>query len=140
MATDGSKYGQVAVEEAASIAKRCGGELVVISVVPSEADSPFDIVHVEMQRGLIAENEFRVAEETVRKVIDMTKKEGVNAEGLILAGRPYEAIISTAREKKADLIVMGSHGRTGLDKLLMGSVTERVIVLSPCSVLVIKIK
>ena len=53
-------------------------------------------------------------------------------------GEPYNLIISAAKAKKADLIVMGSHGRRGLSRLLMGSVTERVIGHAKCAVLVIK--
>jgi nucleotide-binding universal stress UspA family protein len=55
-----------------------------------------------------------------------------------MTGRPADAIIETAKEQNADLIVVGSHGRTGLNKLLMGSVAERVIVLASCAVLVVK--
>jgi nucleotide-binding universal stress UspA family protein len=140
VATDGSRYGEAAVVEAIGIAKRCGAGLTVVSVVPSEASSPFDIVHSEMQRGLISEKEQKAAESTIRNVKDIADKEGLSIEGFILEGRPYEAIINEANEKKADLIVLGSHGRTGLEKLLMGSVTERVIGLSPCAVLVVKTK
>jgi uncharacterized protein len=50
----------------------------------------------------------------------------------------YEAIIETAKQKKADFIVVGSHGMTGLERLLMGSVTERVIGYSEVAVLVVK--
>ena len=53
-------------------------------------------------------------------------------------GEPYNVIISTAKEKKVDLIVMGSHGRRGISRLLMGSVTERVIGHASCAVLVVK--
>jgi nucleotide-binding universal stress UspA family protein len=56
----------------------------------------------------------------------------------IVEGRPYEAIIETAREKGVDLIVMGSHGRTGMERLLMGSVTERVVGHADCAVLIVK--
>jgi hypothetical protein len=55
-----------------------------------------------------------------------------------LSGKPAEAIIETANEKSADLIILGSHGRTGIERLLMGSVAERVIVMSSCAVMVVK--
>ncbi len=139
-ATDGSRYSEAAVMEAIGIAKRSGARLTVVSVVPSEAASPFDIVHSEMQRGLIAEKEQKAAECSVKNMRDIADREGVSIEGLILEGRPYEAITSEAGEKKADLVVLGSHGRTGLEKLLMGSVTERVIGLAHCAVLVVKKK
>ena len=55
-----------------------------------------------------------------------------------MTGKPAEAVIQTAQERRADLIVLGSHGRTGVERLLMGSVAERVIVLASCPVLVVK--
>jgi nucleotide-binding universal stress UspA family protein len=138
IATDGSKYGDAAAAEAISMAKQCGSRLTVLSVVPSESISPMDIVASQMQRELIAEQELQAAERNVKKVKDAAEKEGVKADGLVLGGKPSEAIIETAREKNADLIVLGSHGRTGVEKLLMGSVAERVIVLSSSAVLVVK--
>ena len=140
VATDGSRYSDAAASEAISIAKQCGANLVVVSVVPSEAESPFDIVHSEMQKGLIADKEFQEAEKNIKSVKNLAEKEGINVSGFILAGRPYEAIIDTAKEKRADLIVVGSHGRTGIARLLMGSVTERVIGHAECAVLIVKFK
>ncbi len=63
---------------------------------------------------------------------------GALLETAVPLGRPYEAILKVAQAKKANLIVLGSHGRTGLKRLLMGSVTERVIGQAPCPVLVVK--
>lgn len=140
VATDGSRYGERAAIEAIGIAKSSGARLTALSVVPSESISPLDIVHSEMHRGLIAEREQKAAQCNIDSVREAAVKEGISVEGLIAEGRPYEAIISTANEKGIDLIVVGSHGRTGIEKLLMGSVTERVIVLSPCAVLVVKAK
>ena len=91
-----------------------------------------------MQRGLITEKEHTAAESSIKNIRDMAEKEEVSVEGIILEGRPCEAIIDEANEKKTDLIVLGSHGRTGLERLLMGSVTERVIGLSACAVLVVR--
>ena len=138
VATDGSRYSDAAVSEAIRIAKRCGGSLIVVSVAASESISPLDIVHSQMQRGLIADKELKEAENNIKKAKDLAGKEGVKAEGLVLSGRPHEAIVDTAKEKKADLIIVGSHGRTGIERLLMGSVTERVIGHADCAVLVVK--
>ena len=138
VATDGSRYSDAAVSEAIHIAKRCGGSLIVVSVAASESISPLDIVHSQMQRGLIADKELKEAENNIKKAKDLAGKEGVKAEGLVLSGRPHEAIVDTAKEKKADLIIVGSYGRTGIERLLMGSVTERVIGHADCAVLVVK--
>jgi len=138
VATDGSKYSVAAASEAIGIAKRCGAELFIISVVPSETASAFDIVHSEMQHEMIAKKEFQDGEKNVNDLLDIARQEGVNVERHIIQGRPYEVIVEKAREKGVDLIVMGSHGRTGMERLLMGSVTERVVGNADCSVLIVK--
>jgi nucleotide-binding universal stress UspA family protein len=138
IATDGSKYSMAAASEAMGIAKRCDASLFAIAVVQSETISPFDIVHAEMQRDLIAKRELEDAERNVNELNEIAKKEGVRIECSVIGGRPYEAIVETARSRKADLILMGSHGRTGVDRLLMGSVTERVVGNADCAVLVVK--
>lgn len=120
MATDGSKYSEAAASQAIGIAKRCGGSLTVISVASSDA-------------------EILSAEDYVKEVSELAKKEGIKTDGLAVKGKPYEAIIETSKKKRADLIVVGSHGRTGLDRLLMGSVTERVIGHSESAVLVVRV-
>jgi hypothetical protein len=58
---------------------------------------------------------------------------------VVLQGDPATEIVQYARDAGIDLIVMGTHGRTGLDRLLMGSVAEKVLRDSPCSVLVVKL-
>jgi nucleotide-binding universal stress UspA family protein len=138
VATDGSQYSDSAVSEAMSIAKQCNASLTVISVVPSETESPFDIVHSEMQKGLIADKELHQAEAIVKNAKTLAEKNGITAKAFIYTGRPYDAITETAKEEHANLIIMGSHGRTGISRLLMGSVTERVIGLAECAVLVVK--
>lgn len=62
---------------------------------------------------------------------------GVAADVLTVLGAPSQTIVETARDKQADLIVMGTHGRTGLRHMLIGSVAERVVRLAPCPVMVV---
>jgi hypothetical protein len=138
VATDGSRYSTAAASEAIGIAKRNNSKLTVISVVPAELAMPTDVDFVVTQRERLAEKEMHTAEQNAKVVKDAAQKEGVAVQAFVMTGKPADAIIETAREKNADLIVVGSHGRTGLEKLLMGSVAERVIVLSSCAVLVVK--
>ncbi len=138
LASDGSACSDAAAGEAIAMTKQLGSRLTIVAVVPSESMSPMDIVSSQMQRGMIAETETRAAEQTIAKVKDAAARAGVQADGLVMGGKPPEAILQTAKEKRADLIVLGSHGKTGVEKLLMGSVAERVIVLSACPVLVVK--
>ncbi|MCL5024525.1 MAG: universal stress protein [Nitrospirae bacterium] len=119
MATDGSGFSEAAAREAIGIAKKCESALIVVSVAWNDA-------------------EVSAVENNVRKIVDLAKADGVQAEGRTLIGKPYEAIVATTKQRHADLIIVGSHGRTGLKRLLMGSVTERVIGHSETAVLVVK--
>lgn len=79
-----------------------------------------------------------VAKESIDMVREVTEREGIKVEALTLKGKPYEIIVKTAKEKNAGLVVVGSHGRTGMERLLRGSVTERVIGHTESAVLVVK--
>ena len=138
VATDGSRYSAAAASEAIGIAKRNNSALTIISVVPAELATPTDVDFAMPQLELMAEKEMHVAEKNAKEIKEAAVKAGVTVQAFVMSGKPAEAIIETAKDKNADLIVVGSHGRTGLEKLLMGSVAERVIVLSNCAVLVVK--
>lgn len=64
--------------------------------------------------------------------------EGVSAQVRLEVGVPWEAIVCVAGDEGAEMIVMGTHGRTGLDRLLLGSVAERVVRRAPCPVLTVR--
>ncbi len=66
------------------------------------------------------------------------KKAGVRAAGVLLEGIPHEQIVRAARRRRADVLVMGTHGRTGLAKFFLGSVTARVVATAPCPVLTVR--
>jgi len=131
LATDGSKFSNVATERAIDFAKSYGGILIIVSVVDvpaeyyGEAPEAWDNL-VTKARGY------------VEKARQQAEASGVKAEAYVKEAETYQAIIGLAEEKKADTVIMGSHGRTGLKRLLMGSVTEKVIGHSPCPVLVVR--
>ncbi len=131
LATDGSKYSSAAADRAIAFAKSYGGALKVISAVdvPSEfyAEAP------EAVEDLI-----RKAKGFVADVKHKADDSGVSAETFVVEAEAHQAIIDLVRGRKADIIVLGSHGRTGLRRLLMGSVTEQVIGHANCPVLVVK--
>lgn len=66
-------------------------------------------------------------------------RSNIHTEPIVEKGIPFVEIIKTAKDKQVDLIVMGTHGRTGLEHILIGSVAERVIQKSPCPVLSIRL-
>lgn len=121
MASDGSPFSEAAWEEALALAQRMGGSLIAVSVAPAEKDIP-------------------AATEIVRQLQAAAEAQGLALDTLVPRGQPFEGIINAALFKEATLIILGSHGRTGLKRLLMGSVAERVIGQAACPVLVVKKK
>lgn len=123
LATDGSRHSEAACSQAFTIAKQCNSSLIIVSVVAPGASS----------------SELMTAENNVSRFVAMADAEGVKNEGLVIRGTPHEGIAKTAAEKGAGLIVVGSHGMTGLMTLFMGSVTGQVISHTHSAVLVVKL-
>jgi nucleotide-binding universal stress UspA family protein len=110
--------------------KACGS-LVVLSVV----DVPTEF-YAEAPKAV--EDMIRTAREYTAAVKKQAEAEGVSAESFVGEAEAWEAVVKLAQDQNVDMIVVGSHGRTGLRRLLMGSVTEKVIGHAPCPVLVVK--
>jgi nucleotide-binding universal stress UspA family protein len=120
IASDGSPGSQTAFAAALDLARRRESKLFGVSVATEEGEIPR-------------------AEEIIHQMLVAANQAGVPFLGLMPQGQPADdGIIQTAISNAADLIILGSHGRTGLKRLLMGSVAERVIGQSPCPVLVVK--
>jgi nucleotide-binding universal stress UspA family protein len=74
------------------------------------------------------------------RLVAQARKKGVRAKGLALEGIAHDRIVRAARSTRADLIVLGTHGRTGLGRAFLGSVAARVVTLAPCPVLTVRAK
>ncbi|MBI4687535.1 MAG: universal stress protein [Nitrospirae bacterium] len=131
VATDGSKYSKAATDEAIDFAKSYGGDLSVLSVV----DVPPEFYAEAPQ---MVEDMVKKAKGYAGDIKRHAEASGVKAEAFVREAEAYEAITQLSKEQGINTIVMGSHGRTGLRRLLMGSVTEKVIGHAPCPVLVVK--
>jgi nucleotide-binding universal stress UspA family protein len=129
--TDGSKNSDEAAERAINFAKCYGGRIIIVSVV----DIP-DELYAEAPS--LVEELVNKARGYVDRVQAVAAGAGVDAEAYVREGECYNVIIRLARDVHADLIIMGSHGRTGIKRLLMGSVAEKVIGHASCPVLVVK--
>ena len=129
--TDGSKYSGIAINKAIDFAKAYGGSLVVLSVV----DVPTEF-YAEAPKAV--EDMIRTAREYTSAVKKQAEADGVKAESFVGEAEAWEAIVKLAHDQEVNMVVVGSHGRTGLRRLLMGSVTEKVIGHAPCPVLVVK--
>jgi len=122
VASDGSRFGDSAAVAAGSLAKLCETPVTVVSVaVPSHADA-----------------RRKEAPAVVERIVRALASDGIVAQGDVLDGPAADMIVSAAVEKNADLIIMGSHGRTGIERLILGSNTERVLNRTSCAVLVVK--
>jgi len=65
-------------------------------------------------------------------------RDDMDVEATVIQGIPFAEIISTAKEKEIDMIVIGSHGRTGISHMMLGSVSEKVVRKAPCPVLTVR--
>jgi len=119
VATDGAIHSEAAVKEAIGIAKCSGSTLIALSAARDQ--------------GELAE-----AQANVNKVAELAKQESITVESLTPIGRSYDAIVEAAGGRGVDLVIMGTYGKTGLRKALMGSSTEKVIGHAGCAVLIIK--
>ena len=78
------------------------------------------------------------AQKRLTALVGRARKAGVRATALLLDGAPHEQVPRAARRTRADLIVIGTHGRTGMSKFVLGSVAERLVRLGPCPVLTVR--
>jgi nucleotide-binding universal stress UspA family protein len=140
--TDGSPLSRKAVRSAVELAAATGAELVAFHVVPRYPTSYFEggvaaLSHAEIGR---VEKEWAAqGEAVVDAAKDMATAAGVKAKGAIArADRVGEAVIAAVHKHKCDLVVMASHGRRGIKRLLLGSETQHVLTHSDVPVLVLR--
>ncbi len=128
IATDGSKDSKAAAEEALSLTKCCGSKSALHALA--------------VTRKSATEERIQIANNALKEIKSKAEKENIKVDTLVVKSKPHESIHETiieyAKEKNADIIVMGCRGRTRLQRLLMGSVTERVIGHTDYAVLVVK--
>jgi nucleotide-binding universal stress UspA family protein len=123
-ATDFSSYSNQAYFHAVALAENHGASLTVLFVLPSNWSGE-DVEDRDYWRQQL---------EQIRPL-----DPGIRVRHVLLDGDPAAEIVRYAQEMNMDLIVMGTHGRTGLERLLMGSVAEKVMRQATCSVLVVKL-
>ncbi|NTV13972.1 MAG: universal stress protein [Desulfobulbaceae bacterium] len=130
LASDGIGCSDNATSKALTLAGDYGAQLTALAVVYSN-DEFLALAH-EIINGLVEKSRERLA-----ALVQRGAEAGVNITPVVREGEAHEAIIKQAGEQGTDLIIMGSHGRKGLSRLLMGSVTERTIGYAECPVLVV---
>ncbi|HHW20097.1 MAG TPA: universal stress protein [Thermodesulfovibrio thiophilus] len=132
VATDGSKDSKIACERALQVAKQYSCQKVSIVSIPEVASEVFAI------KPEIFDTHLNKIKQHLTYWEEKFSKESIQTKIFIQEGKPYKQILEIASNTQSDIIITGSHGRTGLRRLLMGSTCQRVIGLSKIPTLVIK--
>ncbi len=141
IATDGSKHSENAAKMGIELAKLSKGKVTAIYVADiGRYFAPVSDVGFNMSNELIESiriSVMKAGEEAARRVTEMAEKAGVPGETKVMEGRPAEDIMKFADDADMSVIVIGSIGKTGLEKFLLGSVAEKVVRGSKVPVLVV---
>jgi nucleotide-binding universal stress UspA family protein len=132
--TDFSDCAREAWEMAKRLGAAVGAELIVCHIVPEPlrygqgvyAGDPADDVARAWVKAALDD------------LVEQARAGGLEARACLRRGLPYQEIVALARDERADLIVIGTHGRAGMSRRLLGSVTDRVVRLAPCPVLTVR--
>jgi nucleotide-binding universal stress UspA family protein len=153
---DFSSYSLRALETSADMAKRFDAKIIALHVIDSEVGAQALASRLGVAFVATAGDESAaiadISDDDIQTILDQQREQAYRAleaflppvlatcslELRVLFGRPFERIIETAVKEEAGLIVMGTHGRTGLAHLTLGSIAERVVRLAPCAVLTVK--
>jgi nucleotide-binding universal stress UspA family protein len=133
LATDLSEASDAATTSALDLAHDLGAELLVLSVIdPAVGSYPGApaAARVDQLRDL--------RERAARDLVLRGRREGLRISSIVWQGEPGEAIVEAAASEQVDLVVVGSHGRGSVGRLLLGSVSEHVVREAPCPVLVVR--
>ncbi len=142
VATDGSDDSDAAVEAALDLAHDTSGRLLVLSVVPEASGDGADEgdgADTTVEPPTRDEDEEVIeASDLTNDVVDHAVEWGLEATPLVWEGEPADAILAAAASEGADIIVIGSSGKSGVGRILLGSVSDDVIRRSPVPVMVVR--
>ncbi|HEY6146707.1 MAG TPA: universal stress protein [Thermoanaerobaculia bacterium] len=137
-ATDFSTASRPALDQAVAIARSGKSPLLIVHalVTPSPVTlegAAFPQAYEELEAEIRAD-----AVRRLKGLVKVAKKKGVAATALLVRGIPHQEILKVARKRRAAMIVVGTHGRTGLSRLVVGSVAARLVAASSCPVLTVR--
>jgi nucleotide-binding universal stress UspA family protein len=136
--TDFSNYAEKALDLAVDIAKRNKAKITLLHVIDPVQQCVADYCLPDEVVRSIMDKSVSETKAHFRKEAERFEKDGVQIVPDIKEGVPYVEILNEQKDKRSDLIVMSAHGRTGLKKYFIGSVTDRVVNAAPCDVVVVK--
>src|SRR5262249_4266257 len=128
-------------EDAWALAQRLAAafssQLLLVHVLadpPPHEEGPFNLAQAEQ----VYEGSRRWVEEQLAAWVAQAKDKGLHARVVLRVGAPDREVVTLATDQRADLVVMGTHGRGGIDRALLGSVADRVVRTAPCPVLTLR--
>ena len=130
--TDGSEFAQKAEKHALFLAKTTGADIYALSENNFVNGLPLDDEVYQLNQLLKQRSE-----DNIKEFEEMDETSGIKFHGIIREGSPAKTILEVAKEEDIDLIVIGSSGKSGFDRFIMGSVAEKVVNAAKCAVLVI---
>lgn len=137
-ATDFSPGSRAAFSKAVELARDAGAQLVLLHVRSPVTLLVADAYVAPQTYEQLDRASLDAAKKQIARLVETAKKRGVRAKGLILEGVAHDQILRGARRAKADMIVLGSHGRTGLARFFLGSVAGRVASTASCPVVTVR--
>jgi len=135
-AVDFSDHSPKVADYAMALAKSTGAKLVCVYVAPSLSQYVGFQVPPSSIESFVGE--IVTGADSSMKAYLAQYFQGIDASGKVLVGYPAEEIINLAEDEKADLIIMGTHGRKGIDRILFGSVAEKIVKNARCPVLTVR--
>ena len=143
VAVDFTPFSEIAMCFAGKLAEKFEAQLLVLHVIHDPAEAPGFYAQKGKKKKFLQSME-EAAEEMMARFLKKMRKENPDqmtiqeAKPLLVVGTPVTRILEIAKKKKVYMIIVGSHGRTGLSHLMVGSKAERVVQLSPIPVTVVK--
>jgi len=138
LGVDDSRHSHAAIELVMKAVWPKDTQVLVVSASPRFFAGPGEAASPGVVERLIEEQTV-YHRDVAKRAVELLRGAGLKAETRVVQGDPREALVETARAEGVDLIVVGSHGRTGLAKILIGSVATHVVSHAPCNVLVVKL-
>lgn len=142
--TDFSKTSQTAAEVASGIAKKAGAEVILLHVIEEGAEDSVkitgEVVYEDMEEKLFMMKLIERSKKQLAKLAEDPMFEGVKVRQELRMGTPFHGMRTIITEHKVDLVVMGTSGRTGLEGMIIGSNTEKVVRHAQCAVLTVQKK
>jgi nucleotide-binding universal stress UspA family protein len=137
---DGSTLAEQAIEPAMVLAEQTGGKVILIQAPVMDLIVSHPVIggYGVLLPDQSSDEAFAQANSYLGQIQNKYRHSGVTIVPMVVDGDPASAIVDTAVSEKVDLIVMSTHGRSGLDRFIMGSVTEKVLQKAPCPVLALR--